>query len=100
MSHEVDIPNDAAEPAESLLPYGRWTEDALREVVLRCLEHTAAHGLPGEHHVYLTFRTDHPGVSMPGHLKARYPQQMTIVLQHRFWDLEVDRKAGVFSVGL
>ncbi len=92
--------SEEAKQAESLLPYDRWTEDALREVVARALEHTSAHGLPGEHHFYLTFRTDHPGVSMPGHLKARYPQEMTIVLQHRFWDLKVDRRAGFFSVGL
>ncbi len=92
--------SDEARQVESLLPYDRWTEDALREVVVRALEHTAEHGLQGEHHFYLTFRTDHPGVSMPGHLKARYPQEMTIVLQHRFWDLKVDRQAGRFSVGL
>ncbi|MBW8270607.1 SspB family protein [Caldovatus aquaticus] len=92
--------SEEARQAQSLLPYDRWTEDALREVVVRALEHTAAHGLAGEHHFYLTFRTDHPGVSMPGHLRARYPQEMTIVLQHRFWDLKVDRRAGSFSVGL
>jgi hypothetical protein len=92
--------SEEARQTESLLPYDRWTEDALREVVARALEHTAKHGLAGEHHFYLTFRTDHPGVSMPGHLKARYPQEMTIVLQHRFWDLAVDRRTGVFSVGL
>jgi hypothetical protein len=92
--------SEEARQTESLLPYDRWTEDALREVVARALEHTAEHGLAGEHHFYLTFRTDHPGVSMPGHLKARYPQEMTIVLQHRFWDLAVDRRAGAFSVGL
>ncbi|GGG43083.1 hypothetical protein GCM10010964_33160 [Caldovatus sediminis] len=92
--------SEEARQTESLLPYDRWTEDALREVVARALEHTAEHGLAGEHHFYLTFRTDHPGVSMPGHLKARYPQEMTIVLQHRFWDLAVDRQVGAFSVGL
>jgi hypothetical protein len=92
--------NDEARQAASLLPYDRWTEDSLREVVARALEHTAAHGLPGEHHFYLTFRTDHAGVTIPGHLKARYPQEMTIVLQHRFWDLKVDRRMGTFSVGL
>ncbi|MDB5318218.1 MAG: hypothetical protein JWO26_222 [Rhodospirillales bacterium] len=85
---------------ESLLPYDRWTEEALREVVVRALEHAAAHGLPGEHHFYITFRTDFPGVEIPGHLRARYPQEMTIVLQHRFWDLIVDRAAQRFSVGL
>ena len=86
--------------AESLLPYDQWTEDAMREVALRALEHAAAHGLPGEHHFYLTFRTDMPGVTVPGHLRARYPQEMTIVLQHQFWDLRVDRVLKHVSVGL
>lgn len=92
--------NDDAQPPESLLPYDRWTEEALREVVARALEHAAANGLPGEHHFYITFRTDHPEVEMPGHLRARYPQEMTIVLQHRFWDLAVDRAQQRFQVGL
>ncbi|MBX6747075.1 MAG: hypothetical protein IRY87_34005 [Acetobacteraceae bacterium] len=92
--------SDNTAPTESLLPYSYWTEEALRVVVQEALAHTAQHGLPGDHHFYLTFRTDHPGVVMPGHLKARYPQEMTIVLQHRFWDLKVDRGAGTFSVGL
>ncbi|UFN50542.1 ClpXP protease specificity-enhancing factor SspB [Roseomonas sp. OT10] len=86
--------------ADSLLPYDRWTEDAMREVALRALEHAAAHGLPGEHHFYLTFRTDMPGVTVPGHLKARYPQEMTVVLQHQFWDLRVDRALKHVTVGL
>ncbi len=86
--------------AESLLPYARWTEEALRVVVADALDYAALHGLPGDHHFYLTFRTDFPGVMIPPHLKARYPQEMTIVLQHRFWDLKVDRQAGLFSVGL
>lgn len=91
---------DEVQTPESLLPYDRWTEEALREVVVRALEHVAANGLPGEHHFYITFRTDAPGVEIPGHLRARYPQEMTIVLQHRFWDLVVDRAAQRFSVGL
>jgi len=86
--------------AESLLPYDRWTEEAMREVALRAFEHAAREGLPGEHHFYLTFRTDAPGVQVPGHLRARYPQEMTIVLQHQFWDLKVDRAARTISVGL
>ena len=85
---------------ESLLPYERWTENALRAVVLDALEHAAREGLPGEHHFYISFRTDHPGVSIPAHLKARYPTEITIVLQHRFWDLKVDRAKPGFSVGL
>lgn len=92
--------SDDAAPPESLLPYDVWAEEALREVALRALERAAAEGLPGEHHFYLTFRTDHPGTVVPGHLKARYPQEITIVLQHQFEDLEVDRAAGRFGVTL
>jgi hypothetical protein len=91
---------DDTKPVESLLPYDRWTEDAMREVALRALDHAGTHGLPGEHHFYLTFRTDHPGVQIPGHLKARYPEEMTIVIQHQFWDLKVDRVAQTVSIGL
>lgn len=92
--------SDDAAPPESLLPYDTWAEEALREVAIRALEHAAAEGLPGEHHYYLTFRTDHPGTTVPGHLKARYPQEITIVLQHQFEDLLVDRAAGRFGVTL
>ena len=92
--------SEQAPPPESLLPYDRWTEDAMRNVALRALEFAAKNGLPGEHHFYLTFRTDHPETRVPGHLKARYPQEMTIVLQHQFWDLTVDRAAQRVSVGL
>ena len=51
-------------------------------------------------HFYLTFRTDHPGSRLPGHLKARYPQEMTIVLQHQFEALQVNRAEGQFTVRL
>ena len=92
--------SDSPARPDSLLPYALWTEEAMRNVALRALEFAARNGLPGEHHFYLTFRTDHPETKVPGHLKARYPQEMTIVLQHKFWDLKVDRGAGSFSVGL
>lgn len=92
--------SDSPARPESLLPYALWTEEALRAVVQDALGHVAKHGLAGDHHFYITFRTDHPGVSMPGHLQARYPQEMTVVLQHKFWDLSVDPTAGTFSVGL
>ncbi len=92
--------SETAPPPESLLPYDRWTEEAMRGVALRALEFAGRNGLPGEHHFYLTFRTDHPETKVPGHLKARYPQEMTIVLQHQFWDLKVDRVAQFVSVGL
>lgn len=88
------------QPPDSLLPYERWTENALRAVVLDALDYAAEHGLPGEHHYYISFRTDLPGVSIPPHLKAKYPHEITIVLQHRFWDLKVDRQKPGFSVGL
>ncbi|CAH0227082.1 SspB family protein [Roseomonas sp. CECT 9278] len=92
--------SDNAAPPESLMPYDAWAEEALRDVAIRALEHAAAHGLPGEHHFYLTFRTDHPGTTVPGHLKARYPQEITIVVQHQFEDLQVDRAAQRFAVTL
>jgi hypothetical protein len=85
---------------ESLLPYDDWTEAALRQVLVRALQHAAAHGLPGNHHFYITFLTDYPGVSLPVRLKAQYPQEMTIVLQHQFWDLGVDETLEAMSVGL
>lgn len=89
------------EPAkQSLLPYNVWATEALRHVVVDALEHVARHGLPGNHHFYLTFRTGHPGVEMPAHLKNRFPDEITIVLQHQFWDLAVDRAALRFSVGV
>ena len=72
----------------------------MRHVVAQAIAHAAAHGLPGDHHFYLTFRTDHSGVVMPPRLRAQYPQEMTIVLQHQFWDLKMDQEAGVVSVGL
>lgn len=87
-------------PPPSLLPYDHWAGRALRAVAVDALEHAGREGLPGDHHFYLSFRTDHPGTVVPGHLKARYPKEMTIVLQHRFWDLAVDRAAQRFSVGL
>src|SRR5579875_1261826 len=91
--------DDKAAP-ESLLPYEEWTEAALRGVMVRALAFAGANGLPGEHHFYITFRTDYPGVAIPPRLLAQYPQEMTIVLQHQFWDLKVDEAERTFSVGL
>ena len=92
--------DDQEQRPESLLPYEAWTEQALRHVVIEAVAHAAVHGLPGGHHFYLTFRTDHPGVVIPPRLRAQYPQEMTIVLQHQFWDLKMDREAQLISVGL
>ncbi len=91
---------DKEQQPESLLPYDDWVEAAMRQVVARAVAHVAANGLPGEHHFYVTFRTDYPGVVMPQRLRAQYPQEMTIVLQHQFWDLKMDDAAGLISVGL
>ena len=75
-------------PVEELR-YDKMVEDALRGVVRDSLTFAAEQGLPGDHHFYVTFRTHHPGVALPVHVLARHPDEMTIVLQHQFWDLEV-----------
>jgi len=75
---------------DDVLRYDQMVENALRDVVRQALEETRAHGLPGQHHFYITFRTGDPGVALPEELRSKYPQEMTIVLQHQFWDLEVD----------
>jgi hypothetical protein len=92
--------DDKEQRPESLLPYEDWIEAAMRQVVVQAVAYVVANGLPGEHHFYITFRTDHPGVVMPPRLRAQYPQEMTIVLQHQFWDLKMDEEAGLISVGL
>jgi uncharacterized protein len=81
--------DDQKERPESLLPYEQWIEQALRQVVALAIEHAASQGLPGGHHFYITFRTDFPGVVIPSRIQAQYPREMTIVLQHQFWDLAV-----------
>ncbi len=91
---------DETERPESLLPYDEWTEQAMRHVMVRAIQHVSEHGFPGNHHFYITFRTDHPNTVIPPRLRAQYPQEMTIVLQHQFWNLKVDEAAGEFSVGL
>ena len=95
-----DNDDGAAGRPDSLLPYDAWTEEALLHVVVRALAHVGAQGMPGEHHFYLSFRTTWPGVTIPARLLAQYPHEMTIVLQHQFWDLQVDEGEGWFSVGL
>jgi hypothetical protein len=73
-------------------------EDALRGVVRRALSEVSKSGLPGDHHFYLTFRTGEPGVQIAPALKSQYPKEMTIVLQHQFWGLEVNEET--FAVTL
>lgn len=69
------------------LQYDQLVERALKNVVREALIHVSQHGLPGAHHLYITFRTDHPGATVPDELRAKYPSEMTIVLQYQFWDL-------------
>ncbi len=78
--------------------YGLLVDHALRSVVTHALEIAAGDGLPGDHHFYITFRTDHPGVRIAKALKARYPEEITIVIQNQFWNLEVGDEG--FSIGL
>lgn len=76
--------------ADDMIGYDQLMQDALRGVVRAAMQHAAsARGLPGKHHFYITFRTHGAGVIIPDHLSARYPDEMTIVLEHQFWDLEV-----------
>jgi hypothetical protein len=77
---------------DSLLPYEGWIQESLRGVLRFALDRAASEGLPGDHHFYLTFRTDAPGVTMPERLRAQYPHEMTIVLQHQFDDLHTSDK--------
>jgi uncharacterized protein len=85
--------------ADSLIPYDEIVQDALRTVVRRVLLRIEAEGgLPGAHHFYIAFRTRAPGVDIPRHLLERYPDEMTIVIQHRYWDLKIEE--GAFEIGL
>ena len=89
--------NDAT---DSLIPYDEIVQEALRAVVGRVLGQVETTGgfLPGNHHFYITFKTSAPGVSIPPRLKERFPDEMTIVIQNKFWDLKVTPEG--FSVGL
>jgi uncharacterized protein len=80
------------------LRYDLLTQDALRGLIRTVLTDAATKGLPGEHHFFITFDTRADGVQISPRLKASYPQEMTIVLQHQFWDLKVTEDD--FEVGL
>jgi hypothetical protein len=84
---------------DSLIPYDEIVQEALRAVVGRVLGEVETSGtLPGEHHFYITFKTGAAGVDIPKHLTERFPDEMTIVIQNRFWDLKVGDDG--FEVGL
>ena len=78
--------------------YDLLAQEALRGVVRRVLMDAATNGLPGEHHFYVTFDTRAPGLKISDRLKNEHPEEMTIVLQHQFWDLAVTDQG--FEVGL
>ena len=80
------------------IDYPRLIQDALRDVVRRVLVQAAEHGLPGDHHFLIAFRTRHPGVHLPKFLRDLYPDEMKIVVQRQYWDLYADEEA--FSVTL
>jgi uncharacterized protein len=87
------------EMPESLIPYDDIVQEALRAVVGRVLGQINSNGdLPGGHHFYITFKTNAPGVSIPRSLSERFPDEMTVVLQNKFWDLIVSDDG--FEVGL
>ncbi len=75
---------------DDLLGYNEMVERAMRSVVRQALDRATRGGLPGNHHFYITFRTDHPETLIPNRLKEQYPEEMTIVLQHQFWGLHPD----------
>jgi hypothetical protein len=81
-----------------LIRYDLLAQDALRSVVKKVLTDVAKHGLPGDHHFFVAFDTRAPGVKMSDRLRAKYPEEMTVVLQHQFWDLLVGDKG--FEIGL
>ena len=81
------------EPTVTTLNYERMVEDALRGVLRQALKITKSQGLPGSHHFYVTFDTTFPGVRIADVLHAMHPKEMTIVLQHQFWDLRVEEES-------
>jgi len=83
---------------DETLRYDIWVEEALRSVIKKTLSHVSKHGLPGDHHFYISFMTQDEGVDISGHIRAQHPNDMTIVLQHQFDDLDVND--DFFSVSL
>ena len=83
---------------QDLIRYDLMVQEALKGVVRKLLIDAASSGLPGDHHFYISFRTPDPGVRISNRLREKYPEEMTIVLQHQFWDLGVTEHT--FEVGL
>lgn len=83
---------------EDLIRYDILAQEALRSVVKKVLQEVSRTGLPGDHHFYITFDTQYSGVRMSSRMRDKYPEEMTIVVQHQFWDLEATDHG--FSIGL
>jgi uncharacterized protein len=92
------FPEKARSAMADQIRYDLLTQQALRGVVRNVLTDTAKKGLPGDHHFYISFDTRADGVRMSDRLRAQYPDEMTIILQHQFWDLKVNEEE--FEVGL
>ncbi len=75
---------------KEVIDYGILIDGAMQQIVRKALLIAEKQGLPGEHHFYITFDTDFAGVMIPDTLLKRYPEEMTIVMQHQYWDLEVE----------
>ncbi|MAB14866.1 ClpXP protease specificity-enhancing factor SspB [Parvibaculum sp.] len=75
--------------SEDQMRYDLLAQEALRGVIRKALRIARDEGLPGEHHFYISFRTGAPGVEISERLRSQYPEEITIVLQHQFWNLEV-----------
>ena len=80
------------------IDYPGMIDSAMRNVVREALVHVDKFGLPGDHHFFISFQTNYPGVSISPQLKSRYPEEITIVVQHQFWDLKITDKQ--FSIML
>lgn len=85
-------------PSKDLIRYDLLVQEALKGVVRKVLIDAGRDGLPGDHHFYISFRTDFPGVRLSQRMREKYPEEMTIVLQHQFWDLGITEHT--FEVGL
>lgn len=84
--------------SEDLIRYDILTQEALRAMIAKLLDEVSKTGLPGDHHFFITFDTCAPNVQLSARMKEKYPEEMTIVIQHRFWDMEVTDKH--FQIGL
>lgn len=85
-------------PSKDLIRYDLLVQEALKGVVRKVIADAGRDGLPGDHHFYVSFRTDFPGVRLSQRMRDKYPEEMTIVLQHQFWDMGITEHS--FEVGL